>query len=168
MEEISLAGDTPANSEYIHGVISIHLHMSTHADSGHGFQDTPVPVKFKLFALWSSVTLCYLYGDYFELYVPRKTEGLVNGENMLDSPMKLFLASVLLAIPAIMGFLSLIMKPALNRKVNIGLGVFYTLIMLLIAATSLTPWRAFYVFLAIVESALTAMVVRYAWKWPKV
>jgi len=45
---------------------------------------------------------CYIYGDYFELYVPKKVEGLISGANMLDSPTKLFLASVLLAIPALM------------------------------------------------------------------
>jgi len=39
--------------------------------------------------------------------------------------------------------------------------------MLLIAITSITPWRTFYVFLAIVESIITALIVYYAWKWPK-
>lgn len=39
--------------------------------------------------------------------------------------------------------------------------------MLLIAFTSFTPWRTFYVFLAIVESTLTALIIWYALKWPK-
>jgi hypothetical protein len=50
---------------------------------------------------------------------------------------------------------------------NIALGVFYTAIMLLIAVTSLTPWRTFYVFLAILESALTSLVIFYAFTWPR-
>lgn len=37
-----------------------------------GFEDVPVNIKIKLSALWTAVTLCYLYGDFFELYVPKK------------------------------------------------------------------------------------------------
>lgn len=126
-----------------------------------------VNIKIKLAFLWAAVTLCYLYGDYFELYVPRKTEGLINGDNLLDSPMKLLFASILLAIPAVMVFLSVILKPKLNRILNILFGIFFTTIMLLIAFTSLTPWRSFYVFLALLESIITSLIVVYAWKWPK-
>jgi len=131
------------------------------------FEDIKIDIKIKLSALWTSVTLCYLYGDYFELYVPQKTQGLVSGVNMLDSPLKLFSAAILLAIPALMVFLSVILKPAINRQLNIILGIFYTAIMILIALTSITPWRTFYVFLAIVESCITALIVNYAWKWTK-
>jgi hypothetical protein len=131
------------------------------------FEDFKVNVKIKLAALWASVTLCYLYGDYFELYVPKKTEGLVNGENLLDSPVKLFAASVLLAIPAVMVFLSIILKPKINRWLNIIFGIFFTALMVLIAFTSITPWRTFYVFLAITESSITSLIIWYAVKWPK-
>jgi hypothetical protein len=130
-------------------------------------QDGKIDIKIKLSALWASVTLCYLYGDYFELYVPRKTQGLVEGTHLLDSPTKLLAASALLAIPAGMVYFSLALRPAINRTVTIGLGTFYTAITIVIAATSLTPWRAFYVFLALVESCLTAIIVLLAWKWPK-
>ena len=131
------------------------------------FEDVKVNIKIKLSALWTSVTLCYLYGDYFELYVPQKTQGLVNGVNMLDNPIKLFAAAILLAIPAVMVFLSIILKATVNRRLNIVVGIFYTALMLLIAFTSITPWRAFYVFLAIVESFVTSLIVCYAWKWTK-
>lgn len=131
------------------------------------FIDSKIDVKIKLSSLWAAVTFCYLYGDYFELYVPQKVSGMINGESMLDTPMKLFAASVLLAVPALMVFLSVVLKPAFNRWSNITLGVFYTAIMVLIAVTSLTPWRTFYVFLAIVESALTSLVIFYAFTWPR-
>jgi hypothetical protein len=135
--------------------------------NSNNFEDIKVNIKIKLSALWTAVTLCYLYGDYFELYVPKKTQGLVNGVNMLDSPMKLFAASVLLAIPAIMVFLSIVLKPTINRRMNIILGIFFTAIMVFIAATSITAWRAFYVFLAIVESCISSLIVWYAWRWAK-
>jgi hypothetical protein len=128
-------------------------------------EDFKVNVKFKLSALWASVTLCYLYGDYFELYVPHKVAGLLSGENLLDSPMKLFGASILLAIPALMVSLSIILKPLINRWLNIIFGIIFTSIMLLIAFVSLNSWLTFYVFLAIAESILTSLIVWYAWRW---
>ncbi len=130
-------------------------------------QDFTINVKIKLSSLWVAVTLCYLYGDYFELYLPKKVEGLISGVNLLNSPAKLFVASVLLAIPAVMVFFSLLLKPALSRWLNIVFGIFFTLIMVLIAVTSLTIWQIFYVFLAIVESIITSLIVWYAWSWPK-
>jgi hypothetical protein len=130
-------------------------------------ENSPISIKIKLSFLWAAVTLCYLYGDYFELYVPQKVEGLVSGSNLLDNPLKLFLASVLLSIPAIMVFLSVILKPGVNRWLNIILGIFFTAIMVFIAITSITPWRAFYVFLAIVESNATFLIVWHAWNWPR-
>jgi hypothetical protein len=129
--------------------------------------NTKIDVKIKLAALWTSVTLCYLYGDYFELYVPEKVSGLVSGENLLDTPVKLLSASVLLAIPAVMVFLSVFLQPGLNRWLNIATGLFFTAIMVSIAFTSLMPWRAFYVFLAVVESIITTIIVWQAWQWPR-
>lgn len=130
-------------------------------------EDFTINVKIKLSALWASVTLCYLYGDYFELYVPKKVEGLVSGANLLDTPQKLLMAALLLAIPAVMVFLSVFLTARINRILNLVFGITFTSIMLLIAFTSLVPWRAFYVFLAIVESAITSLIIFYAWKWPQ-
>jgi len=110
---------------------------------------------------------CYLYGDYFELYVPQKVEGLVNGGNLLDTPLKLFVATVLLTIPALMILVSIFLKPAISRYLNLICGIFFTVIMLLIGVTSLSAWYAFYVFLAFIESMITALIVWQAWKWQK-
>lgn len=141
--------------------------MRSNKITTNDFEDIKVNIKIKLSALWASVTLCYLYGDYFELYVPQKTQGLITGENLLNSPMKLLAASALLAIPALMVFLSVILNARINRWVNVVLGIIYTAIMLLIAFTSLIPWRTFYVFLAIIESAITSLIVYYAWNWTR-
>ncbi len=137
------------------------------SNQSNTLQDFEVNIKLKLASLWTSVTLCYLYGDYFELYVPHKVEGLINGVNLLDSPMKLFLAAVLLAIPASMVCLSILLKPSLNKWLNIIFGTFFTAIMLFIALTSITLWLTFYVFLAIIESIITSLIVYNAWNWTK-
>jgi len=129
--------------------------------------DFNINIKIKLAFLWSSVTFLYIYGDYFELYVPKKISGIIDGTSMLDSPIKLFLASLLLAIPAFMICLSILLKPLSNKWLNIVFGIFFTAIMLLIAVTSISEWRAFYVFYAIVESLITALITWTAFNWPK-
>lgn len=131
-------------------------------------RDFEVNVKFKLSALWTAVTLCYLYGDYFGLYLPNKVGGLMNGDNNLNSPTKLFIAAFLLLIPALMVFLSVALKPLLNRALNILLGIFFTLFVALVGASSISVWRSFYVFYAVVEVCLTSLIVWYAWRWERV
>lgn len=126
-----------------------------------------INIKIKLAALWTATTFCYLYGDYFELYTPGKVDSLISGENVLNSPVILFIASIILVIPPLMIFMSLVLKPQINRVLNIIFGLLFTTMMVLIAIGSLTPWYTFYVFLAIVESILTATIVWLAWKWPK-
>ena len=130
-------------------------------------ENPKVNIKIKLAALWTSLVFCYLYGDYFELYVPEKVNSLLTGENILDSPTKLLIASIVLAIPSIMIALSIILKPKINRILNIVFGTLFTLMMVLIAINSLTAWYSFYVFLAILESLITFLIVVYAWKWPR-
>ena len=130
--------------------------------------ETPkVNITIKLAALWTSVLFCYIYGDYFQLYVPDKVNSLISGENNLDSPTKLLIASIVLAIPSVMIALSIILKPKINRILNIVFGTLFTLMMVLIAINSLTEWYSFYVFLAILESLITLLIVWFAFKWPR-
>lgn len=131
------------------------------------WSDFRVNIKIQLMAMWTTVMFCYIYGDYFELYVPGKTAGLVSGVNMLDSPAKLFLAMVLLLIPALMIMVSVLATAPLNRILQMVFAAMYTLVMLLIGAVSVSTWNAFYVFLAAVESIVTAMIFWKAYRWPK-
>ncbi|HMG02094.1 MAG TPA: hypothetical protein VK596_03120, partial [Edaphobacter sp.] len=49
------------------------------------FEDVKVHVRFKLFALWTSLMFCYLYGDYFELYQPGKLQAMIAGRMALGA-----------------------------------------------------------------------------------
>lgn len=129
------------------------------------FEDVKVNTRLKLSALWTSVMFLYIYGDYFELYVPTKTAGLVSGNNLLNTPERLFLVAAILAIPALMIFLSLMLSARPARLLNIGVALFFTLFTLLVGSVSISHWRAFYVFLAMLESVVTALIVWQAWKW---
>lgn len=129
-------------------------------------ENPKINIKIKLAALWTSVTLCYLYGDYFELYTPDKVNSLITGENNLDSPMKLLIASIILAISSIMVTASVLLKPKVNRILNIVFGALFTIMMVIIGIFSTHEWYLFYVFLAFLESMITILIVWYAWKWP--
>ena len=131
------------------------------------FENPKVNIKIKLATLWASVLFCYLYGDYFQLYTPEKVNNLITGENNLDSPTKLLIASIILAIPSVMVAASIFLKPKINRILNIIFGTLFTLMMVFIGIISTNEWYLFYVFLAFLESIITALIVWYAWKWPK-
>lgn len=130
-------------------------------------QDPPVHVKYKLAALWASATLCYLYGDYFDLYVPGTVEGLLRGKNNLNSPTALLAAATLLLMPAAMVSLSLLLRAPANRRLNLIVGVFFTIFVGLVGVNSLQLWRTFYVLYAVVEVCLTVSIVWLAWRWPR-
>jgi hypothetical protein len=130
--------------------------------------DGYVDTKIKLAALWASTTFCYVYGDYFELYVPGKLDSMLRG---LMPPLGrvsegvLLGTSLMLAIPCLMVALSVLLKAPIGRWLNIIFGVIFTLIMLAIAVQG--GW-VFYRFFALIEIALTSSVVWLAWSWPRV
>ncbi|HEX9460515.1 MAG TPA: DUF6326 family protein [Thermoanaerobaculia bacterium] len=131
----------------------------------NALEDTRIDVKIKLSALWASVMFCYIYADYFGLYVPGALQKMLNGRMGPLGPTTqgvLLGTSVVMAIPSLMVFLSVALKPNLNRWLNIIVGVLYTVIILI------TMWQwAFYVLFGVIEVALTGLVVWYAWKWPR-
>ena len=128
-------------------------------------EDPKVNVRVKLAALWTSVMFCYIYADYFDLYTPGKLrsmlEGLMRPLGAVTQGMLLG-TSLMLAIPAVMIFLSIALPPTPCRWLNIVFGIVYTAIILV------TMWGwAFIVFYGVIEVALTLLVVWYAWKWPR-
>lgn len=133
--------------------------------SSAAMQDIKVHVKLKLSALWAAVMFCYIYGDYFGLYVPGQLKGMLAGQGPIGptSQSSLVPVAIMMAVPGIMVFLSLIMLPRLNRVVNMVLGTLYTAIMVI---TMPGAW-VFYIVLGVIEVVLTLLIVGYAWKWPR-
>lgn len=130
-------------------------------------EDIQVPVKLKLAGLWTSLMFCYIYGDYFGLFQAGNLQDMLQGKMGPLGPATqgvLLGTSALLAVPALMIFLSLAMKPTVNRWVNIILGAFYALVMLVSMPGS---WW-FYLFFGAIEIVLSLLIVWYAWKWPRV
>ena len=128
-------------------------------------EDFKVPVKLKLAALWTSVMFCYIYGDFLGLYRPGDIKGILAGEGLLGptSQGSLLAVAILIAVPAVMIFLSLALPPKVTRWLNILGGVLLTGIVLMTIPGS---W-AFYIFLSVIEVALQSLAVWYAWRWPR-
>lgn len=133
--------------------------------SGSSFEDIPVSLRFKLFALWTSVIFFYIYGDYFQLYQPGQLRDMVAGKTALGpvSQGVLLGMSAIMIVPSLMPFLSLVLPAFAARWINIIAGVLYTAIMVLAIRGE---WH-YYVLYGLIEIALTALVVWYAWTWPK-
>lgn len=140
--------------------------MKSHRKRTAVLDDVTIDVKMKISALWVSLMLCYIYGDYFGLYKPGTLESMLEGRMGPLGPVTqgvLLGTSVMMAIPALMVFLSLMLPPVVNRWLNVVLGIVYTVIMML---TILGAWL-FYLFLAVVEIGLSLSIVWYAWSWPR-
>ena len=143
--------------------------MNLNTTKTNDLQDFKINVKIKLSALWISLMFCYIYGDFFSLFVPGRIKGLMNGQSGTGpiTPWVLLAYAVLLSIPPLMILLSLILKPKGSRIVNIVAGIFFTIVMLLIVGASIDKWMIFYIYLGIIEIVITSLIVYYAWLWPK-
>lgn len=125
------------------------------------------PVQLKLAALWTSLMFCYIYCDYFELYTPGKLQGMLQAKLGPLGPVTqgvLLGTSLMMAIPSLMIFLSVVLAPQLNRWLNLVFGTLYTALMVMLAIQA--DWY-FYRGFASLEALLTALVVWYAWRWPR-
>src|SRR4029077_3366030 len=129
------------------------------------FEDISVPVRLKLFALWSSVMFFYIYGDYFQLWQPGQLQKMLAGRMpfaAISQGVLLGMACVMV-VPSLMPFLSLVLPVRLNRWLNIIFGVVYSLIMLVAFKSG---WY-FYILFGVIEITLTLVIAWYAWTWPK-
>lgn len=132
------------------------------------FEDVKINIKIKLSALWTALMFCYVYGDFFSLFVPGRLQRLMEGNSGAGetTPIMLLLYAILLALPSLMIFLSVTLKARLNRLLNIIMGIFFSIVMMLVTFTSLGEWMIFYTFLGVVEIILTCTIVWQAIKWP--
>lgn len=141
--------------------------MNSNGNIRAELEDAKVPVKYKISALWASAMFCYVYGDFFSLFQPGKLAGMLAGNIEPLGPATqgvLLGVSISMAIPSVMIFLSLALRPKVNRWANIILGVIYTVFVLI---TMPGAWN-FYLFFGTLDMVLTLLIVWYAWSWQRV
>lgn len=121
-------------------------------------------VRIKLSALWTSMLFVFAYVDLFTLYRPDFRADVEAGEigGFTINQSFLFGTTAYVVVPSLMVFLSLILRPRVNRIANIALSVMYALT---IIAGAIGEWN-YYIFGSAIEVALLAAIVSFAWTWP--
>lgn len=120
----------------------------------------------RLSLLWASLMSLYIYNDYFSMYLPGTVEDMSAGRiGPLGeaSDLVLICVALVLAIPALMIFLSSALPPVLSRWSNVVFGCLYTLIEVLTFIGS----RPFYQMVVAFEIVVTATIVWTALRWPR-
>lgn len=129
-------------------------------------EDIKVNVKLKLAALWTSLMFLIIYLDYFHLYMPDSLKDIIAGKVFVFDITQLFLLAALamVAIPALMIFLSIALPATINRPANMMSAAIN--IPLLLFNLAGVAWIHMIIGAAI-EIALLCLILYYAWKWPR-
>ena len=130
-----------------------------------GFEDIQVGVRLKIASLWIAMLFLFAYGDIFGFFVPGRIGEIQGGRiSGIEITQTFLLAiSVYIAISSMMVFLTLVLQPAVNRWVNVVLAALY----IISIVASVFGEDAYFVFLSVIESAMLALIIRYAWMWPR-
>jgi hypothetical protein len=113
-----------------------------------------------LSGLWVTLMLIYLLGDVLRIMSGDVTPGEMEGQKVTQG-MWLGIA-VLVLIPILMVFLSLVLKQPINRWANIVVAVAF----FLFNAVGLPTYPSWYDrFLLAVSLVFDALTVWYAWRW---
>ena len=101
--------------------------MSVHAEkapmtSGTTFEPATVNVRIKISALWTAMLFVFAYVDLFSLYRPDVRADLEAGQISVFTINQTFLLFITayVAIPALMVFGTLVLRPAISRIANIS------------------------------------------------
>jgi hypothetical protein len=129
------------------------------------FEPSPVNVRVKISALWTSMLFVFAYVDLFSLYRADVRADLEAGEigGFEINQSLLFGTTVYVVIPSLMVFLALVLQPRIDRIANIALSVVYAVT---IVASAIGEWN-YFILGSAVEVVLLAAIVYYAWTWPK-
>lgn len=130
-------------------------------------EDTKVNLKVKLAMLWMSLMFLYIYVDYFHLFMPGQIADILRGRMFEFDITQGFLLAALasVTIPTLMIFLSVALPAKVNRWTNMIIAAVYTPFSLFNLAG--VAWMHM-VFGAMVEVVLLCLIIRYAWKWPRI
>ena len=129
-------------------------------------EDLRMPVQAKLAAAWTSFMFLYIYVDYFALYKPGFIDDVLAGvvwEFDISQLLTAFLT--LIAIPILMVFLSMTLPARANRLMNLIVAPIYVVVSAFNALGE--SWTYYYTLTIGLEVILLALIVRYAWTWPR-
>ena len=141
--------------------------MTTTTQAGQ-YQDTRVDVKLVLSALWIAMLIVFAYVDIFGFFRADILRAALDGKvaTMGITVDQVFLAftTVYILVPTLMVVLSLVLRPRVNRIVNIVVALVYAVS--IIASCIGEAW-GYYLLGSAVEVVLLVAIVRTAWTWPR-
>ena len=130
-------------------------------------EDLRMPVQAKLAAAWTSFMFFYIYVDYFHLYKPGVIDDILAGVIWEFDISQVFVtvALSLVAVPILMVFLSMSLPARVNRLMNLVVAPIYVVVSAFNALGE--SWTYYYTLTIGLEVILLALIVRYAWTWPR-
>ncbi|TDW22679.1 DUF6326 family protein [Kribbella kalugense] len=141
--------------------------MRTRQSTTAKLQDQPIPVRAKLAAAWTSFMFLYAYVDILNFFTPGVIENILDGKVFEFGLSQTFstTALTLMAIPILMVVLSMTLPARANRITNLIVASLY------IPVTAFNvvgeSWLYFYGIGIALELILLALIVRFAWTWPR-
>lgn len=128
---------------------------------------TRMPVQAKLAALWASFMFLYVYVDILGFYQPGVLGSIMAGRVWQLEITEAWAvgALALMAIPILMIFLCVTLPARANRITNLVVASLYAIVSV---ATALgESWAYYFVLVVALEVVVLALVLRYAWTWPR-
>ena len=130
-------------------------------------EDQPIPVGAKLAAAWTGLMFLYAYVDIIAFFKPGVVEDVLARKvwefDVSQTLLTTFLA--LTAIPIFMVVLSMTLPAPANRITNLVVAS----VQIPYAAFNVVgeSWTYFYGLGVVLEVILLALILRYAWTWPR-
>lgn len=130
-------------------------------------EDHPLPVRTKLAAAWTSFMFLYAYVDILGFYTPGTIQDILDGKVFEFDLSQTFSTTVLatLAVPIFMIVLSVTLPAPTARTTNLVVASLFVPFTIFNIAGGF--YLYFYGLGVILELILLALILRYAWTWPR-
>lgn len=130
-------------------------------------EDQPIPVRAKLAAAWTSFMFLYAYVDILNFFTPGVIAEILDGRVFEFDLSQTFstTALTLVAIPILMVVLSMTLPARASRIANLAVASLYVPVTVFNAVGE--SWLLFYGLGIVLEVTLLALILRYAWTWPR-
>jgi len=122
-----------------------------------------------LAALWFGATLCYAYGDIIAFYEPGAVQRLLDGKmGFWDvTPGLLLGIAIFMSLPPVLAVLALLLPAVACRWINILFGALFSGVMLYTMIDAIRFGHYFYLYLGVIEVAMTLGVLACAATWSR-
>ena len=123
-------------------------------------------LKIRISVLWLFMAVAMSAHSALALFDPDVIEEITSGKMEISAGMFVFMALFWL-VPLAMAFLSVTLKDSANRWTNIILGIVFTALNIFHLTEHLAEPSAHQLLIIGSTVVVTALIVWYAWKWPK-